>query len=656
MLTLRRQVRRSSANLARYSSQSFRSFDQRPIVLASRQALIAVLFAFAVAIPGLAGATDGDAIDSEVSAQAAAKAAQAQRVAIMKQASAATVAIFGSEPGGGGSGVLISPDGYALTNYHVSSACGDIMRCGLDDGRVYEAVIVGIDATGDVSLIRLFGRDDFPTASLADSSQVRVGQWCFAAGNPFVLATNLQPSVSLGIVSGVGRYQYPAGTLLEYADCIQTDAAINPGNSGGPLFNLAGEVIGVNGRCSFEKRGRVNVGVGYSISANQLKYFIEMLKSGRLVDHATLGATAATSDNGRVLVSNILSGSDAYRRGLRYGDEIVGLADRSVRTTNEFKNVLGTLPAHWRVPITIRRDGQLKTMLVRLEAVHTQRQLIELVSAGVGGPSPDEETPEPTPEDSEDPSKPEEQGEGKQSDSTDASPTSLAAERFEAKTGFANYYFNRKWIDNLWQRSRELASNSIATTGMELSGKLAGEETSFQLSTSPEASKLKVGVRTITLNHADEVAGVIGNRSESGLLVALRALREYHSVGPDRMGSATYMGHFPVYLGPETALSGATLCPMLECLWLDATVRLYFSQDTGRIVLVEVAGDDGDDPAELYLDYDTGSAELNRLRLQYGPTPMLLLDIASTKNTGSPRLNTEQPAAKDKRQPQEPAS
>ena len=100
---------------------------------------------------------------------------------------------------------------------------------------------------------------------------MRVGQWVFAAGNPFVLASNLQPTVTLGIVSGVNRYQYPAGTLLEYADCIQTDAAINPGNSGGPLFNFASEVIGINGRCSFEKRGRVNVGVGYAISANQIK-------------------------------------------------------------------------------------------------------------------------------------------------------------------------------------------------------------------------------------------------------------------------------------------------------------------------------------------------------------------------------------------------
>ncbi len=328
--------------------------------------------------------------------------AQQQRVTAMRRASAATISIFGLDGGGGGSGVIVSPDGYALTNYHVSSACGDHMRCGLNDGRMYDAVIVGIDATGDVSLIRLLGRDDFPTAPLADSSQVRVGQWCFAAGNPFVLATNLQPSVSLGIVSGVNRYQYPAGTLLEYADCIQTDAAINPGNSGGPLFNLQGQVIGINGRCSFEKRSRINVGVGYAISSNQVKYFMGVLRSGRLVDHATMGATVSTDSTGRIVVSNILSSSDAYRRGLRYGDEVLELADREVRTTNMFKNILGTLPRDWRVPLVIRRNRETRTLLVRLDGVHSEKELLDLVSGEMpaGHPTPEQrkERPGDTPE------------------------------------------------------------------------------------------------------------------------------------------------------------------------------------------------------------------------------------------------------------------
>ena len=123
----------------------------------------------------------------------------------------------------------------------------------MNDGVLYDAVIVGIDPTGDVALIKLFGRDDFPAAELGDSDQVRAGDWALVIGNPFLLATDFKPTVSYGLISGVHRYQYPAGTLLEYADCLQTDAAINPGNSGGPLFDAAGALIGINGRGSFEK-------------------------------------------------------------------------------------------------------------------------------------------------------------------------------------------------------------------------------------------------------------------------------------------------------------------------------------------------------------------------------------------------------------------
>ena len=275
-------------------------------------------------------------------------AAQDRRIEAMRQASACTVGVFGLDSQGGGSGVCITPDGYVLTNFHVSSPFGTRMRCGLNDGRMYEAVVAGIDPTGDLAVLKMIGRDDFPVARLGDSDQVRVGQWCFAAGNPFVLATNLQPTVTYGLISGVRRYQYPAGTILEYSDCIQTDAAINPGNSGGPLFNAAGELIGINGRCSFEKRGRVNVGVGYAISIKQAMNFFWNLRSGRVVDHATLGFTVSTDKQGRVVVSNILDTSDAYRRGVRYGDEILRLGDRDVATTNQLKNVSGIFPDQWR--------------------------------------------------------------------------------------------------------------------------------------------------------------------------------------------------------------------------------------------------------------------------------------------------------------------
>ncbi|MEX0977874.1 MAG: trypsin-like peptidase domain-containing protein, partial [Pirellulales bacterium] len=216
--------------------------------------------------------------------------AERARVAVVERCASPTVAIFARSGQGGGSGVVISPDGYALSNFHVTNEAGAAMKCGMADGALYDAVIVGLDPTGDVALLKLLGRDDFPCAGLGDSDRVRVGDWCFTVGNPFLLATDFQPTVAYGVISGVHRYQYPAGTILEYADCLQADAAINPGNSGGPMFDAEGRLIGINGRGSFEKRGRVNVGVGYAISINQIKNFLGHLKSGRIVDHATLGA------------------------------------------------------------------------------------------------------------------------------------------------------------------------------------------------------------------------------------------------------------------------------------------------------------------------------------------------------------------------------
>ncbi len=305
--------------------------------------------------------------------------AEQVRVAAIQKAVKTAVAVFANEGAGGGSGVVISPDGYALSNFHVAQPAGSYMKCGMADGRLYDAVIVGIDPTGDVALIKLLGRDDFPTAVMADSDDVKMGDWCFAVGNPFLLATDFQPTVTYGIVSGTHRYQPPAGTLLEYTDCIQTDAAINPGNSGGPLFNANGDLIGINGRGSFEKRGRVNVGVGYAISINQVKNFLGCLKSGRIVDHATLGATVAMSDSGSVRVSNILESSDAFRRGLRYDDEIVSFAGRPIDTPNGFKNVLGIFPKGWRVPLVFRRGKQEHSALVRLAGVHGDEELIQLL-------------------------------------------------------------------------------------------------------------------------------------------------------------------------------------------------------------------------------------------------------------------------------------
>src|SRR5262249_18540456 len=191
-----------------------------------------------------------------------------KRIAAVAKVRPSVVAVFSPGGQGGGSGVLISDDGYALTNFHVVAGSGPVMQCGLSDGVLYDAVVVGIDKVGDVSLIKLLPKKEgnkFPFAPLGDSDKLRAGDWSLAMGNPFLLATDFTPTVTFGMISGVNRYQYPEGGLLEYGDCIQIDTSINPGNSGGPLFNMDGELVGINGRGSFDKRARINSGVGYAI-------------------------------------------------------------------------------------------------------------------------------------------------------------------------------------------------------------------------------------------------------------------------------------------------------------------------------------------------------------------------------------------------------
>ena len=321
------------------------------------------------------------------------RAAQADRAATIARVAPAVVAIFGPDGGGGGSGVLISPDGLAVTNFHVVDGAGDAMKCGLNDGKVYDAVLVGTDPVGDVALVKLLGRDDFPVARFGDSDAVRPGDWCLAMGNPFLLAkSDFQPTVTLGIVSGTHRYQEPAGTFLEYTDCLQVDASVNPGNSGGPLFASGGPqdgtLIGINGRISV-KRGRVNSGAAYAISSNQVKYFLGHLKSGRVLDHGTLNATVRTAPDGAVLFDRVAPGSAADRRGVRPGDELVEFAGRPVRSVNQFKNVLGIYPAGWALPLTVRRGGETVDFLVRTRGLNRTTDLLRVVEPKPGPPPGD---------------------------------------------------------------------------------------------------------------------------------------------------------------------------------------------------------------------------------------------------------------------------
>ncbi len=522
-------------------------------------------------------------------------AAQAARIKLIEKLTRCVVAIFSYSGSEGGSGVLISPDGLALTNFHVAKPCGLAMKCGLPDGKLYDAITVGWDPTGDIALIKLLGRTDFPYALLGDSDEVRVGDEVFVMGNPFMLAMDLQPTVTWGIISGTHRYQHPAGTILEYTDCLQTDASINPGNSGGPMFDCRGRLIGVNGRASFDRRGRVNVGVGYAVSINQVKNFLGHLKGGRIVDHATLGAQVNFDQEGRVVVSNIVEHCDAWRRGLRMDDELVSFAGRPIRSPNEFKNLLGIYPAGWRVPLSFRRQGTRFDILVRLEPLHSEAELLEKTERFfMDPPRPEMPIPQPGPqgvdapnvqesENADPPEAPEGNTRERKSvdnrqepapgallpQGTDAAAALPKVVRpyYEAKRGFANFYFNRLHQRGVWQPWRDSLGSWGEAAEWHFRGQTEGG-VAFEMRVDDRSARLKLP----QLEHIWE-----SSRTETfhwqppqpaGLLLCLYLWRQLAMNPPERFPGLYYWGVEPLWgEGPSADVLAAVFGPG-ECRWI----------------------------------------------------------------------------------------
>ncbi len=517
-------------------------------------------------------------------------AAEAERIATIERISRPTLAIFDAGGQGGGSGVIISPDGYALTNFHVVAPCGPAMKCGLSDGRLVDAVLVGLEPSGDVALVKLLGDDEFPAAELGDSDSVRVGDSVFVVGNPFLLAEDFRPTVTWGIISGVRRYQYPAGTLLEYADCLQTDAAINPGNSGGPLFDAAGRLIGINGRASFEKRGRVNVGVGYAISINQIRRFLGRLKSGRIVDHASLGATVSTDAEGRVVVDDILEDSDVFRRGLRYGDEIVRFGGREITTANALQNALGTYPGGWRVPLVFRRDGREYERVVRLADLHGEGELQALLAGGGNAPQP--EQPEPPDND-----KP-----GDQPDRQPPRPRRARAARgpklpddvkpyYEPRGGYANYWFNRYHQQRIW--NAYLTQGDFAPLGWDWTidaDDLAGNKVEVDLAEKQASIVMPFGQSGVEFSLS--LTEATSPPRSGGLLAALHLWQRLVLVGPRQFGDVYYLGTSP---WPDEE----HLADCLVGIHGGVESRFYFDPASGDLVGIALWLADDQDPCEI---------------------------------------------------------
>jgi len=612
-----------------------------------RHWLRALALGCGVAFGGL-GAERGDSAD----VPEAVIAAEKTRIAAIAKATRSAVAVFERGGKGGGSGVVITADGFALTNFHVTQPCGEYMQCSMSDGKLYDAVLVGFDPVGDVALIKLLGRDDFPAAEIADSDSVKVGDWCFAVGNPFLLATDFQPTISYGIVSGTHRYQPPAGTLLEYADCIQTDAAINPGNSGGPLFNAQGQLIGINGRGSFEKRGRVNVGVGYAISINQIKYFLGHLNGGRIVDHATLGATVATDESGHVVVTNILESSDAYRRGLRYGDEIVSFGGRTVSTANGFKNALGIYPKGWRVPMVYRREGERHEIWVRLAGVHSEEELLAQVQKRGTPRAPKPVPGKPLPKDGPTP-KPAQPAPPMPPPGTPPAPKPgtpegppvpaplppHVAKLVKQRSGFANYYFNELHRDRVWNGFTTKAKLSQVPPVIVLKGELEGTGPfEFRLGKQKIEATLPNGPATVDL--AKDLDEQLVPPQSGGLLVALHLWRQLIAEGPSQFGEVHYLGTLPVPGKPEFADVLIGTHKVVEAQFL-------FDRQSGLLIALESFPDEQSDPCEIQFDdYKEVDGRMwpHRLTVRHGERTVGIFQIKSIELSAAAAVPAAKPA------------
>lgn len=506
-----------------------------------------------------------------IAAEPLVREAEQKRVEVIERVAPTVVAVFAKGGAGGGSGVLISNDGFALTNFHVIDGLGPFMKCGLNDGVLYDAVLVGIDPTGDVALIKLLGRDDFPIATMGDSDKVEIGDWTYVMGNPFLLATDFAPTVTYGIVSGTHRYQPPSGTWLEYTDCIQVDTSINPGNSGGPLFSAGGELIGINGRGSFEKRGRVNAGAGYAISINQIKYFLDQLKAGRVVDHATLGATVTTQSDGSVTINGILETSDVFRRGLRSGDELVSFAGRPIRSVNQFKNILGIYPKDWMLPIVFRHDGERREIHARLRGLHAKSELLPTLS-------PKKPRPQPKPKNKD--GKPGDKPELPEMPKADphAELKELIPERwkdlFAPKAGFANYRFNQREQERVLASLKSLGDFASATGTWRLNGQsMTGDP--FELTISAKGVGLEIRDAAF-FQQLDDSDGADEPPGTGGFLIGVHHLRLLLSKGPTAFTDSYYFGSEPLDGQGE-------LVDVIVCTLSAVETRWYFSRTNGTL-------------------------------------------------------------------------
>ena len=271
------------------------------------------------------------------------------------------------EQQGLGSGVIIEPDGYILTNNHVVAGADEI-KVHLMDGRDLKAKVIGTDPPTDLALIQVKA-EKLPSLALGDSDKVEVGDWVLAIGAPF----GLQETVTSGIISAKGRQNVG---IADYEDFLQTDAAINPGNSGGPLVNMRGEVVGVN--TAIASRSGGYMGVGFAVPSNMVSEIIKRLRKGGEVVRGWLGVsiqklTEEMADSmglkvkEGVLVSQVFDGGPAGKGGLKAGDVVVDFNGKPVKTPQELQTAVAWTEPGKSADLTVVRNGKEEHVKITVE-------------------------------------------------------------------------------------------------------------------------------------------------------------------------------------------------------------------------------------------------------------------------------------------------
>jgi len=282
-----------------------------------------------------------------------------------------------------GSGFILSDEGYIITNEHVVRGGEDITVI-LEDGREFKAALVGSDALADIAVLRI-DADDLPLSAMGTSSDLMIGEWVIAIGNPFgYLLDDTQPTVTVGVVSAVKRdIKVAAGYESVYADMIQTDASINPGNSGGPLVNSRGEVVGVN-TFIFTKSGG-SIGIGFAIPVDRARRVSrDIISYGKvlrpwvgihpqdLTPSLRRGLNLEDQD-GRdgVIVADVDKGSPADHAGMGRGDVIARINGKTIRSAQDWEGILLDVRVEDTLSLKVFRDGSFKNVAFATDPLPT---------------------------------------------------------------------------------------------------------------------------------------------------------------------------------------------------------------------------------------------------------------------------------------------